>query len=102
MSKRGNLHWMGHILAFLVLLSLTAFAASVVFGTWFPQTTVAMGALIAFFVCAPIGAFWMLYDCSRREKPPFIYFLLAFIPYAFVWYYFDRVRPRSARSTQID
>jgi hypothetical protein len=98
MSKSGNLHWMGHVIAFLFLLSLTAFAASVVFGTWFPKTTVAMGALIAFFVCAPLGTLWMLYDCAIREKPTFIYFLLAFIPYAFVWYYFDRVRSRGVRS----
>jgi hypothetical protein len=89
---------MGHLLAFLVLISLTAFAASVVFGTWFPKTTVAMAAVVVFFVCAPIGALWMLYDCSMREKPPFIYFLLAFVPYAFVWYYLDRVRSRNVRS----
>jgi len=36
----------------------------------------------------------MLYDCAIREKPPSIYYLIAFVPYAFIWYYFERVRPR--------
>lgn len=100
MSKRGNLHWTGHLLAFVILLGLTVFGTWFVLGTWLPKTTLAMGALIAFFLCAPIGALWMLYDCSMREKPSFIYYLLALVPYAFVWYYFDRVRSRSAHPAQ--
>lgn len=92
-----SLHWAGKLLALLVLASTSVFAASVVLGTWLPKSTIAVGALIAFFVCAPIGALWMLYDCSVREKPPFIYFLMAVVPYAFVWYYIERVRPRRNR-----
>jgi hypothetical protein len=97
MATRGNLRWIAHLLAFLILGVLTLLALWLVMGTWMPKSAVEMGAVIAFFLCAPIGALWMLYDCAVREKPPFIYFLLAGVPYAFVWYYFDRVRPRKRR-----
>jgi hypothetical protein len=40
-----------------------------------------------------VGLFWMLYVVIRYEKRPFPFVLLAFIPYAFVWYYFERYRP---------
>lgn len=52
--------------------------------------------LIAFlaivFVAAPCGTFWMLYMSIRYEKRPLPTMLLAFIPYTFLWYYFERVR----------
>ena len=45
------------------------------------------------FVVLPLGAFWMLYVSLRQEKHPLPIILLAFIPYTFLWYYFERVRP---------
>jgi hypothetical protein len=86
------------VFAFLILALVTMFALWLVLGTWLPKTAISLTAVVAFFLCAPIGALWMLYDCSVRERPPFIYFLLALVPYAFVWYYFDRVRPRKLRT----
>jgi hypothetical protein len=94
MTKHGNLSWPQHLIAALAMFCLTAFALNIIFGTWLPKTTLGMAALIAFFVIAPIGGIWMLYDCAFREKPPIIYFLLSPVPYAFIWYYFDRVRSR--------
>jgi hypothetical protein len=44
------------------------------------------------FVVPPIGAFWMMYVAIRHENSPFPLILLAYVPYAFVWYYFDRVK----------
>jgi len=35
----------------------------------------------------------MFYMALRYEKNPWLMILLAFIPYAFLWYYFERVRP---------
>jgi hypothetical protein len=51
-----------------------------------------MIALIVIFAIAPLGAFWMMYASIRHEKNPLPMLLLAFIPFTFLWYYFDRVR----------
>jgi uncharacterized membrane protein len=99
MSKnKQGLHWTAQLFAFIVLACVSAFAAWVVIGPWFPKGSLTIGLLTIFFLLGPVGALWMLYDCSIHEKPPLIYFVLAFVPYAFVWYYFDRVRPRRVRS----
>lgn len=50
--------------------------------------------VVPVFVIPPFGAFWMMYSAARYEKHPLSMVLLAFVPYAFLWYYFDRVRPR--------
>ncbi len=50
-------------------------------------------AFIALFAIPPLGAFWMMYMSIRHEKSPFPLLLLAFIPFTFMWYYFERVRP---------
>jgi hypothetical protein len=95
MREQKDLIWMNALAAFLVV-GATAFALWVVLGSWVPKSTLALVGVSAFFICSPIGALWMLYDCAVREKPPLIYFLLAFfVPYSFVWYYFDRVRHRN-------
>jgi hypothetical protein len=51
--------------------------------------------LALFFGVSPLGAFWMMYMAVRYERQPLPYFLLAFIPYFFLGYYFERVRGRS-------
>ena len=48
--------------------------------------------VVVIFAVPPVGAFWMLYMSVRHEKRPLPIILLAFIPYTFLWYYFDRVR----------
>jgi hypothetical protein len=97
MARKSN--WISHLLAFIFLSSTTAFAVWVVLSTWVPKTSLSIGAVSVFFLCASVGAFWMLYDCLVRERPPLIYFFVAFLPYAFVWYYFDRVLPRTIRAS---
>ena len=99
MPVRENIRLLSQLLALFVLASLTVFMAWVVLGGWFPKNTVVIGSLIVLFTAAPLGALWMLLDCARHEKHPLVYLLLAFVPYAFVWYYVERVRPRRHRST---
>ena len=54
--------------------------------------------LIGYCVIATLGSLWMLYRCLHRERRPFPLALLAFIPYAFLWYYFEKVRqPQDGR-----
>ena len=50
-------------------------------------------AFVALFAIPPVGAFWMMYMSIRYEKNPFPMVMLAFVPYTFLWYYFERVRP---------
>jgi hypothetical protein len=90
-----------HAFALLFLTGTSIFAAWVVLGSWLPTTPVALTLVGLFFVCGPVGAFWMLYDCARHKKTPFRYFLFAFVPYAFVIYYFERVRPRTATAVTV-
>jgi len=52
-----------------------------------------MFLFVVVFAVPPFGAFWMLYMSLRYEKHPLKMVLLAFVPYAFLWYYFERVRP---------
>ena len=50
------------------------------------------------FAVPPIGAFWMMYQVIRYERQPFPLILLAmFVPFVFLWYYFERVRPGKQR-----
>ena len=53
---------------------------------------VAVLALIVLFGTPPLGAFWMMYMAIRHEKNPGLMILLAFVPFTFLWYYFERVR----------
>ena len=50
-------------------------------------------AFVALFAIPPLGAFWMMYVSIRHEKNPFPMVLLALIPFTFLWFYFERVRP---------
>lgn len=82
---------------FLVLALATAFAAWVVLGPWFPQDRIVSVLVLAFFFVHPFGALWMIVRAARFEEKPWRYVALSFVPYSFVWYYFERYRPASAR-----
>jgi hypothetical protein len=91
--RDGSLGLLGHLIASVILFGTTIFAFNVVTGGWEPKTDLGVGALIVFFVVAAFGNLWMLRDLIH-EKAPLVYFLSAVAPYAFVWYYLDRVRMR--------
>ena len=58
-----------------------------------PQNPFLVLAVVLVFAVSPIGTFWMLYIAIRYETHPLPMVLMAFVPYAFLWYYFERVRP---------
>lgn len=58
-----------------------------------PDNPLLVFVVVAVFGLPPIGAFWMLYMAIRYEAQPLPMILLAFVPYSFLWYYFERVRP---------
>src|SRR5260221_6095298 len=58
-----------------------------------PQNPFLVFLVVVVFAMPSIGAFWMLYMPIRYETQPLPLMFLAFVPYAFLWYYFERVRP---------
>ena len=46
--------------------------------------------------CAALGALWAVYQSLRYENRPWLYLLMAIVPFSFVWYYFGRYKPRTA------
>lgn len=46
------------------------------------------------FFIGPLGTIWMLYDSFRYERKPWPYAIVAFVPYVFIWHYFEHVRKR--------
>lgn len=58
-----------------------------------PENPFLVSLVVVVFTASPIGAFWMLYTAIRYETHPLPMVLMAFIPFSFLWYYFERVRP---------
>jgi hypothetical protein len=53
--------------------------------------------IVPVFMLQPFCALWMLYQVIRREAKPLPYVILAlFVPFAFIWYYLERVRTGTA------
>ena len=57
-----------------------------------PRNPLLVFLVILVFTVPPLGAFWMLYVSIRYEKHPLPMMLMAFVPYALLWYYFERGR----------
>ena len=57
-----------------------------------PAHLLPMLLLALVFVVPPFGSFWMLFMVIRYEKHPMPWVLIAFIPYFFLGYYYERVR----------
>lgn len=66
-----------------------------------PQTLLAETLVFVFFAAPSVGAFWLLYMAVRFEKHPLPFILLAFIPYGFLGYYFERVRPNRNKTRDL-
>lgn len=56
---------------------------------------------IGIHVVACVGPFWMLYDwlVKRRKRTWEAWMWLSFVPWGFLWYYFEKYRPTKARQT---
>lgn len=81
-------------------------ALTTVFAIWplvstFPQSRLETLTVVAFYIIHPFGALWMLVQVIRGEREKWPLILLAFIPYSFVWYYFDRNRKRVGSSASV-
>jgi hypothetical protein len=78
--------------------AVTGFAFWIVTTTeTIPPRPLPLVLLALVFGVSPLGTFWMLYMVIRHEKRIMPYALLAFVPYFFLGYYFERVRGSSKR-----
>lgn len=79
---------------FLVFVgcSVTAVAAWAIMRPGVPANSLFSLLILAVFVVPPLGTFWMLYVSIRHEEHPLPIILLAFVPYAFLWYNSERVK----------
>jgi len=80
----------------LIAVTLNLFLFWVVVGPWYPTNRAAMIFIATLFGLPAVGGFWMLYSAVRYEKRPVPFALLAFLPFSFLWYYFERIRVRKA------
>jgi hypothetical protein len=76
----------------LLVLGLFSFALWIVMGSWFPKNALETALVVLYFAAPNLGTIWMLYVALRLEKHPFPFVLLAFVPFASLWYYFERFR----------
>ena len=53
--------------------------------------------MVMLILVCDFGGLWMMYQAIRYEEHQWRYFLLAFIPFMFVWYLRERHRKRSPR-----
>src|SRR3954447_10985933 len=64
---------------------------------WLVFVTQANPIPVSIFVlsdaAATVGAIWMMELATREETHPAPMIWLAFLPFSFLWYYFERVRP---------
>jgi len=74
------LAWFGPMTSFCAFYALMWLRPEIIHNFFFAVF------LFSYIFVANIGAFWMLYQAVRHEKRVAKYLLLAFIPYAFVWY----------------
>jgi hypothetical protein len=81
------------------LLWIIPSIAMIIFAFWVVTTSVEISPtpvnllwIGLLFGIPPLGGFWMMYTAIRYEKRPLPFLLLAFLPFSFVGYYFERVR----------
>ena len=73
----------------------------VVYSDWNLQDNpVASRFAIGCFLFISAGPYWMLYDCWQHDKRLTRKMWLFFVPAGFLWYYFERFRPRQLLKRQ--
>ena len=80
-----------YVIAGFVVLGLAFFMVTQPVG----RNPLFMALFVFIFAIPPFGTFWMMYQAIRYEKEPFPLILLAFLPYTFLWYYFEHARGKN-------
>lgn len=97
-----NLAWLDEPVASYSLIWITggAYLLLVIMSLFFPElarhSTSPFDVVLGLATFASnVGLLWMLYQSARYELRPFSFIVLSFIPFAFVWYYFERYKKRA-------
>ena len=83
----------------ILMAAATSAAVWIVLGPWTAKSHLELFVVMVFFMGCPIGSYWMLYKAIRYEKRPLPFVILALIPLAILWYYFERIRRRETHAT---
>jgi hypothetical protein len=89
--------WLAFFIVMFLLLSVLFFCAASF--RWSEQDNpVASNLTLILFFVSPAGNVWMIWDClSHDRRWTRKVWLALFVPFAFVWYYFEIYRPRFLR-----
>lgn len=84
---------------FSLFVAISACASWIVFysNLNIQDNPVASRIAFGYFFLLSVGGYWMLYDCWKHDKRFTDKMWLAFVPGGFLWYYFERFRPRGVR-----
>jgi hypothetical protein len=82
------------ILWIFVFALVSVCAVGIMFYVGFDHTPVASRIAVGYFLFLSIGPYWMLYDAWQHDKKFTRQMWLFFVPGGFLWYYFERFRPR--------
>lgn len=82
-----------------VFIVISAFALWIVLYSSLNLQDNPVASRIAFgyFLFLSVGPYWMVYDCWHYDKRFTRKMWLFFVPGGFLWYYFERFRPRQIR-----
>jgi len=82
-----------------VFIVFTVFALwLVIYSNWnFQDNPVASCVAIGYLLLICAGSCWMVYDCWHHDKRFTLKMWLFLVPGGFLWYYFERFRPRHLR-----
>lgn len=80
----------------LPIAALNAVALWIVAGPAAFEGTLAATLAGLFFLGAGLGGLWMIFVAIRHESKPLPYVFVAFMPFVFLWYYFECYRGKSS------
>ena len=97
-KNSGTLAWL-----IPILIASAVFLAICLDPAAFMRDSVFFPLLIAYGLIAPAGGFWAIYQSIRYESHPWrCVAIVMFVPFGFLWYYFERYRKRVAQEEVVD
>lgn len=88
-------------LAIVAAIALNCLVVYIMFSPWHARNSSSALMVFMLFAIPAIGGYWMIYVSILHEKRPLSFVLLALVPYAFLWYYVERVRTGKCKSRDV-
>ena len=86
----------------LIFTVVSVLAMWALYANWDLRDNPVVGRIaIGYFLFICIGPYWMLYDCWTHDRKLTRKTWLFFVPGGFLWYYFERFRPRQRKRQKL-